>query len=63
MQAAARASTWADYVLMLDVKISRKPRNIPWVEPAATPLNALAAWQVLFEVVGLTEAEPHGHDG
>ncbi|KAL4921592.1 hypothetical protein BDW62DRAFT_208191 [Aspergillus aurantiobrunneus] len=43
----------ADYVLVTEDQIARKPRNISATEAATIPLPALTAWQALFKYAGV----------
>ncbi|KAK4212018.1 Reticulon-4-interacting protein 1, mitochondrial [Rhypophila decipiens] len=50
---AARAGTAREYALARVSELAEIPKNLGWVEAAATPLSALTAWQALFVQGGL----------
>ncbi|MEB3322780.1 MAG: zinc-binding alcohol dehydrogenase family protein [Synechococcaceae cyanobacterium] len=54
-----RPGTNAAYTLVDERIVGRRPRTLSFAEAAALPLTALAAWEALFERLGL---DPHGGD-
>ncbi|KAJ5774392.1 hypothetical protein N7457_009288 [Penicillium paradoxum] len=70
MAHADRASTWAEYALVLTSEVAPKPPNLGWEEAAALPLSAQTAYEALFVHAGLAlplalgaaEAEPEKED-
>jgi len=45
--------TYADYVVVPETSVARKPAKASMLEAAAIPLAALTAWQSLFDAAGL----------
>src|ERR1041385_8091675 len=41
---------WADYVAVKEWEVAAKPKSLNFVEAAAVPMGALAAWQALVDV-------------
>ena len=39
----------AEYIVVPEENLARKPASLSWTEAAATPLSSLTAWQGLFE--------------
>lgn len=61
-----RGGTYAEYVVTRPAEIARKPASADWNSTAATPVVALTAWQVLFDVAQLTSGQKvliHGAAG
>jgi zinc-binding alcohol dehydrogenase family protein len=54
-----RAGTNTEFTLVDERIVGRKPRTVSFAEAAALPLTGLAAWESLFERLGL---DPHGGD-
>lgn len=52
-----RFGTYAEYTLVDDHLLARKPDNISWEEAASVPLAGLTAWQALFTHGGLNAGE------
>lgn len=48
-----RAGTNAQFHLVDERIVGRKPRNLSFAEAAALPLTALTAWELLFEHIGV----------
>jgi len=48
-----RSGAYAEYVVVKEGEISRKPKNLDHVHSAAIPLVGLTAWQALFDTAGL----------
>ena len=49
----------AEAVLVEEALVGRAPAGLSWAEAASVPLTGLAAWEALFERLGL---DPHGGD-
>lgn len=49
MAPADRGSTWAEYTVVREGEIARKPKNLTWEEAASLPLSALTAYEALFQ--------------
>ncbi len=61
-----RDGAYADYVTAPAAIIARKPASLDHVRAAAVPLAALAAWQCLFDLAGLSAGQTilvHGAAG
>lgn len=54
-----RPGTNAEFALVDERIVGRKPRTLSFAEAAALPLTGLAAWESLFEGLGF---DPHGGD-
>ena len=52
-----RFGTYAEYTLVDDHLLARKPAAISWEEAASVPLAGLTAWQALFTHGELTHGE------
>ena len=63
MASADSGSTWAEYTVVREGEIARKPRNLSWEEAASLPLSALTAFEALFEHAGLPWPEGSPGDG
>lgn len=48
MAHADRGSAWAEYVLVQNSEIARKPEKLSWEEAAAVPLSAQTAYEALL---------------
>ena len=53
MASVDSGSTWAEYTIIREGEIARKPRDLSWEEAASLPLSALTAFEALFEHAGL----------
>ncbi|KAJ5183508.1 secondary metabolism biosynthetic enzyme [Penicillium capsulatum] len=53
MSHADRASTWAEYAIVLESEVALKPARLGWEEAAALPLSAQTAYEALFEHAGV----------
>ena len=53
----ARNGAYAEYVVVKESEIARKPKNLDHVHAAAIPLVGLTAWQALFDAAGLTAGQ------
>ncbi|KAL4923174.1 NADP-dependent oxidoreductase [Aspergillus undulatus] len=49
MLPADRPGAWAEYVVVREGEIARKPKDLSWGEAAALPLSGLTAYEALFE--------------
>src|SRR5215211_3284791 len=57
---------WADYVVVKEWEVARKPKSLKFVEAAAVPMGALTAWQALVDVAKLQPGQTiliHGGSG
>jgi NADPH2:quinone reductase len=54
-----RASTWAEYAVVSEDEVARKPGNLTWEHAAALPLCALTAYEALFGHAGVAVAISH----
>ena len=54
-----RPGSNADFTLVDERIVGRKPRNLSFMDAAALPLTGLAAWESIFERLAL---DPHGND-
>lgn len=62
----ARGGAFAEYVAVPARNLARKPVSLDFVHAAGVPLAATTAWQLLFEVAGLTTGQTvlvHGGAG
>ncbi|CAG7924070.1 unnamed protein product [Penicillium olsonii] len=59
MAHADRASTWAQYAIVKEDEVARKP-DISWEEAAALPLSAQTAYEALFVHGSLASPVVHG---
>lgn len=50
---ADRPSTWAEYAVVLESEVARKPRAVGWEGAAALPLSGMTGFEALFEHGGL----------
>lgn len=50
---ADRPSTWAEYAVVLESEVARKPGAVGWEEAAALPLSGMTGFEALFEHGGL----------
>ncbi|KAL3460927.1 hypothetical protein BJX64DRAFT_174240 [Aspergillus heterothallicus] len=48
MTAADRPGTWAEYAIVQENEIARKPKQLTWEEAAAVPLSGQTAYEALF---------------
>jgi NADPH:quinone reductase-like Zn-dependent oxidoreductase len=53
----ARSGAYAEYVVVKESEIARKPTGLDHVHSAAIPLVGLTAWQALFDAAGLTAGQ------
>jgi len=53
-----RPGSNAQYHLVDERLVGRKPRSLSFAEAAALPLTAITAWELLFERLGLTREVP-----
>ncbi len=63
---ALGAGTFAEYTIAKKNEVALKPKSFNWVQAAAVPLAALAAWQSLFDAAQLKSGERlfiHGASG
>ncbi|PLN74648.1 hypothetical protein BDW42DRAFT_181908 [Aspergillus taichungensis] len=44
-----RGSTWAEYTIVTEDEVARKPERLTWEEAASLPLSGLTAFEALFE--------------
>ena len=49
--------TYAEFVVVPETSVARKPANLDFAEAAAVPLAALTAWQSLFDAAGLKRGQ------
>lgn len=63
MASADDGSTWAEYTVVKEGEVARKPRNLSWEEAASLPLSALTAFEALFEHSGLPWPESSPGEG
>lgn len=49
----ARPGTNAEYHLVDERIVGRKPKSLSWPEAAALPLTAITAWEILFDRLGV----------
>lgn len=49
--------TYAEFVVVPETSVARKPANLDFAEAAAVPLAALTAWQSLFDAAGLKHGQ------
>ncbi|GLA86104.1 hypothetical protein AtubIFM56815_010355 [Aspergillus tubingensis] len=49
MTNATRAATWAEYTIVKEDEVARKPSMLTFAEAAAIPLSAQTAYEALFE--------------
>jgi len=47
--AIGRPGTNAEYNLVDEQIVGRKPKSLSWTEAAALPLTSLTAWEMLFD--------------
>src|SRR5579862_3185597 len=52
-----RSGAYAEYVVVKESEIARKPKNLDHIHSAAIPLVGLTAWQALFDAAGLTAGQ------
>ncbi len=50
----ARDGAYAEYIVVREAEVARKPESIDHLQAAAIPLAALTAWQSLFDAAGLS---------
>ena len=53
MAHAERGSTWAEYTIVTEDEVVRKPERLTWEEAASLPLSGLTAFEALFEHAGI----------
>ncbi|MBO9713425.1 zinc-binding alcohol dehydrogenase family protein [Sphingomonas sp.] len=53
-----RQGTDAEYHLVDERVVGRKPASLGWAEAAAVPLTAITAWEVLFDRLDVTRPVP-----
>lgn len=53
MTDADRAATWAEYTIVKEDEIDRKPASLTFAQAAALPLSAHTAYEALFEHAGI----------
>ncbi|GAA4487261.1 zinc-binding alcohol dehydrogenase family protein [Gluconacetobacter asukensis] len=56
--ALQRAGTNAQFHLVDERIVGRKPRSLDWAEAAALPLTAITAWEMLFDRLDVRRAVP-----
>ncbi|QDH14481.1 zinc-binding alcohol dehydrogenase family protein [Formicincola oecophyllae] len=49
----SRPGSYADFTLVDERLVARKPQSLDWAEAAAMPLTMLTAWEGLFERLGV----------
>jgi NADPH:quinone reductase-like Zn-dependent oxidoreductase len=62
----SRDGAYAEYVAARSSILAQKPQSLDYVHAAAVPLDALVAWQSMFDVAGLSEGQTvliHGAAG
>ena len=62
----ARDGSYAEYIVVRESEVARKPQSIDHVHAAAVPLAALTAWQALFDGAKLSAGQTvliHGAAG
>jgi NADPH:quinone reductase-like Zn-dependent oxidoreductase len=62
----ARDGSYAEYIVVKETEVARKPQSIDHVQSAAVPLAALTAWQALFDGAKLAAGQTvliHGAAG
>lgn len=65
-KASAGQGGYAEYTVVNSTQIAQKPKSIGFIESAAIPTAGLAAWQSLFDIVGLEHGQTvliHGAAG
>ncbi|MEL6302759.1 MAG: zinc-binding alcohol dehydrogenase family protein [Pseudomonadota bacterium] len=55
-----RAGSNAEYQLVDERIVGRKPESLTFSEAAAIPLTAITAWEILFDSFGLSEGDGEG---
>jgi len=55
-----RPGSNAEYQLVDERIVGRKPRSLSFAEAAALPLTTITAWEALFHRMGIAEAETNG---
>jgi NADPH:quinone reductase-like Zn-dependent oxidoreductase len=61
-----RNGAYADYIVVRESELARKPNSLPHIRAAAAPLAALTAWQSLFDTAHLQPSQRvliHGGSG
>jgi NADPH:quinone reductase-like Zn-dependent oxidoreductase len=61
-----RNGAYADYIVVCESELARKPNSLPHIRAAAAPLAALTAWQSLFDTAHLQPRQRvliHGGSG
>ena len=53
----SRDGAYAEYIVMREALVARKPRTMDHVHAAAIPLAAMTAWQALFDAAGLSPGQ------
>lgn len=53
----ARDGAYAEYIVVREAEVAKKPKTVDHVEAAAIPLAALTAWQALFDAAGLDHGQ------
>jgi len=62
----ARDGSYAEYIVVKEPEVARKPQSVDHIHSAAVPLAALTAWQALFDGAKLTAGQTvliHGAAG
>ncbi|WP_310991690.1 NADP-dependent oxidoreductase [Aequorivita marina] len=57
---------YAEYVIVKENELGRKPKNLNFKEAASVPMGALTAWQAIFDTAGLKNGQKiliHGASG
>ena len=52
----ARDGAYAEYIVVREAEVARKPKSLDHIQAAAVPLACLTAWQALFDASGLCAA-------
>ncbi len=53
----SRDGAYADFIVIRESEVARKPESIDHIHAAALPLAGLTAWQTLFDAGGLTPGQ------
>ena len=53
----SRDGAYADFIVIRESEVARKPESIDHIRAAALPLAGLTAWQTLFDAGGLTPGQ------
>ncbi|MGO8689355.1 MAG: NADP-dependent oxidoreductase [Thermoguttaceae bacterium] len=53
----ARDGAYAEYIVVREAEVARKPKSLDHIQAAAVPLACLTAWQALFDASGLSRGQ------